>query len=269
VTYAAAAAAAKAMPLSQPESLDVANLRAALNAHAANTAALSVSGYYDVSDHSDAQRIAKDDADVSALVGMLEMIHPDYHPNLDMSDEEISGWLSDLGGKLKKGLDSAKKMTKDGYKKFRDNTKGPDLVKVAGVVIKLPLSVADLYTRGLAFPDDPSQLAIGRNFMPMFKMVNSYSGATVDSAGDFAAEVMKLGVKYGNISVTLTMAMEAGQTVLSTIGAGAKGYVVSGKMKSKTLPETPFTDTIFIVRDPTANGDWKITRLEHGASIKV
>jgi hypothetical protein len=83
--------------------------------------------------------------------------------------------------------------------------------------------------------------------------------------------VKKLGVKYGPLSIKLTMAMEAGQTVLSTIGAGAKGYVISGKMASAngTLAETPFTDTIFIQRDPDDDGLWKITRMQHGASIKV
>jgi hypothetical protein len=266
------AAAAVGQPLSQAEALDVHNLRAALNAHASNTAALSVQGYYDVSDYSKAvSRHSQEDADVAALVGVLEMIHPEFHPDPEWSDDEISGWLSDLSGKLKKGLDSAKKLSKDGYKKFRDNTKGPKLTRVTGVKIQLPIPVADLYSRGLAFPMDESQLNLNRNFMPAFQMINSYSGATVDSSSDFAAEVKKLGMKYGPLSIKLTMAMEAGQSVLSTIGAGAKGYVISGKMSSANgkLAETPFTDTIFILRDPKDDGHWKITRMEHGASIKV
>lgn len=268
---AAPPAVASGQPLSVSESLDVANLRAALNAHAAQTASLSIQGYYDVSDNGFAARAAQDDADVAALVGVLDMIHPEFHPSPEWTDEEIAGWLSDLGGKLKKGFDAAKKMSKDAYKKFKDNTAQPRMTNVTGVKIKLPLPVADLYTRGLAFPMDEAQLDIDRNFMPGFQMINSYSGAKVDSAADFKAEVAKLGVKYGALTISFTMAMEAGQTVLSTLGAGTKGYVVSGKMKSVngSLKETPFTDTIFIVRDPTANGDWKITRLEHGASIKV
>ena len=121
-SYAAAAALGK--PLNKQEAIDVANLRAALDAHASNTAALSVQGYFDVSDRSQSMRVARDDADVDALVGALDMIHTEFHPDPQWSDEEIADWLSDLSGKLKKGFDAAKKMTKDGYRKFRDNTKG-------------------------------------------------------------------------------------------------------------------------------------------------
>jgi hypothetical protein len=110
-------------PMSQQESLDVRNLRAALDAHASTTAALSMQGHYELSDGGYASRVAKDDADVAALIGVLDMIHPEHHPDPEWSDDEISGWLSDLGGKLNRGLKDAQKLGKGGLKKFRDNTK--------------------------------------------------------------------------------------------------------------------------------------------------
>jgi hypothetical protein len=118
---------AKAAALSRvaPGTYDVSAFRAALDAHATATAALSTKGYFDVSDRSievaEAER-AGHAADIEAL---FEMIHPDFHPHPDATEEEIDAWYDSVVSGAKKAYSATKKLGKDGYQKVKENVKPP------------------------------------------------------------------------------------------------------------------------------------------------
>lgn len=261
-TPEAKATAALGQPLSVSESLDVANFRAALDSHAASTAALSVQGYYDVSDMAAATAAVEREAHAADIAALFEMIHPDFHPHPDASEEEIDAWYDSIVSGAKKAYSATKKLAQDGIQKVKENASMPRGVPVTGIKGKVPVAIANLYTRILAFPTDPGMLNPGQNFMKKFTMDPSWDGSKVDSAADFAFQVGLVGRAHGDLDIALTkVATTGGSTAKAAMGT--KTYSVTGTAKTKDKKKTiKFRDEVTIMRDTKDNGEWKLSAFE-------
>jgi len=258
-TYAAAAAG---QPINASEALNVANLRAALNAHAATTATLSTQGYFDVSDRATQVAAAERAGHESDIAALFEMIHPDFHPHPDATEEEIDAWYDSVVSGAKKAYSATKKLAKDGMQKVKENTKMPRGVPVTGIKDKVPIAIANLYTRVLAFPTDSGMMNSKENFMLRFMMDPTWDGSVVDSAADFAFQVSLVGRAHGDLDIKLTKVAMTGGNMAKT-AMGTKTYSVSGTATTKDKKKTiKFRDEVTIMRDTKDNGEWKLSAFE-------
>jgi len=121
----APAPAAAALATAAPGTYDVTAFRAALDAHAATTAALSTQGYFDVSDRSIEVAAAERAGHAADIAALFEMIHPNSHPHPDATEEEIDAWYDNVVSGAKKAVEATEKLGKDGYQKVKENVKPP------------------------------------------------------------------------------------------------------------------------------------------------
>ena len=248
----------------QQQCLDVQNLRAALDAHASQTAALSAAGYYDVSDHRPATVEANlsRDLDVDMHPAMLP---PEYER---MSAGDIDAWYDGIVKAAKKGAAAAKEAVQKGVKMAKDNSTAPRMIMDGKM--KIPSAIHDLYTRTLQYPqDDDGHRFIVNGFIPAFEMKKSYSGKKLTKHAEYIEEVKALAKKYGpKIKVDITHIFES--SAGDWIPGGLKGmklYTVVSQVSAPKLPEDTMIDIIFLQRDTSDNGDWKIKKIIHDGTF--